>query len=483
MHSFHNPMAERLTGWSRHEALHQPAEGVFRIADETTGAPLPSPLERALKTGSSEKIPPHTVLLPKEGEPVAVADSVSAIRSADGQNQGAVLVFRDIRESCEAQRQIEKWHRLFRASGFGMAIIDSEDDTLRNINPAFAAMHGYQEEELVGKNFASLLDDTGESSGRWRRNGQVTFESIHRHRDGHRLPVLTDMTTFEDASGLAIERVAYFSDISARILAERINRHTQERFRTAVEVVGDIVWTNNPEGRMEGEQLAWSDFTGQIAAQYQGFGWSAAVHPDDLEPTLAAWNLAVSHQRKLVFEHRLRRHDGVYRHFAVRSSPLIDERGQVREWVGVHADITDERASQQHLSESEGRFRALATALPQVIWSIRSDGQFEYTNPSWDVYLGPPVKDGWESLLHPEDAETVLPKWREARKQGQAFDFQARLKRASDGSYRNFLCRKVPWLNSAGQVVRWFGSCTDIDEQSPPLEGTDCYECGVAAQQ
>ncbi len=463
-----NPVAERLTGWSRHEALNQPADAVFQIADEITGTPLPSPLSSVMKSGhgENEKMPLHTVLLPKQGEPVAIADSISAIRSADGKNQGAVLVFRDIRESRTAQRQIEKWHHLFRTSGFGMAIIDSEDDTLRNINPAFAAMHGYREEELVGRNFAALLDDTGETLGRWRQSGQVTFESIHRHKNGHFFPVLTDMTTVEHAPGLATERVAYFSDISARILAERINQHTQERFRTAVEVVGDIVWTNNPEGRMEGEQIAWSNFTGQTYAEYQGFGWSAAVHPDDVEPTIVAWNLAVSKQHKFVFEHRVRRHDGVYRLFAVKASPLIDDRGQVREWVGVHADITDERAGQQQLSESEGRFRALATALPQVIWSTRSDGKLEYTNPSWDAYLGAPANDGWESLLHPEDAETVLPKWREAKEKGQAFDFQARLKRSSDGTYRNFLCRKVPWLNSAGQVERWFGSCTDIDDHS-----------------
>jgi len=461
-----NPVAERLTGWSRDEALHQPAEGVFRIADETTGTPLPSPLERARKTGSSEKIPPHTVLLPKQGEPVAIADSISAIRSADGENEGAVLVFRDIRESRLAQRQIEKWHRLFRASGFGMAIIDSEDDTLRNINPAFADMHGYREEELVGQSFSMLLAEPNETGGRWKEDGRVTFEARHRHRNGQLFPVLTDMTMFRDDAGRATERVAYFSDISTRILAERVNQETQERFKLAVEVVGDIIWTTNAEGHLNSEQRAWSEYTGQTFKEYRGLGWMRAVHPDDLDYVKQSWMGAVARGSKFISENRLRRHDGVYRLFSVRALPLLDEHGQVREWVGVNADITDERASQHQLSESEGRFRALATALPQVIWSTRSDGQFEYANPSWDAYLGPPANDGWESLLHPEDAETVLPKWREARKQGQAFDFQARLKRASDGSYRNFLCRKVPWLNSAGQVVRWFGSCTDIDDQS-----------------
>lgn len=467
--TFLNPVAEKLTGWTQADAVGRAAADVFRIADEESGTLVASPLARVLETGRIEGLAQPTVLLPKQGEPIAIADSGSPIRTDDGETVGAVLVFRDIRATREAQRQIEKWHRLFRAGGFGMAVIDSETDTLLDLNPAFAAMHGYQESELRGRKFSTLLAASDEPHLRiLQESGKVTFESLHLHQNGQAFPVLTDMTTFRDASGKATERAAYFSDISARILAERVSRHSQERFKTAVEVVGDIIWTNSAEGKMAGEQRAWSHFTGQTYEEYQGYGWSEAVHPDDLEKTLNDWKNAVAEKRKFVIEHRLRRHDGVYRLFAVRALPLFDDLANIREWVGVHADISDERDNHQRMTESEARFRGLATSLPQVIWSTGPDGQFEYTNPAWTDYLGAQTVEtgGWESVMHPDDVDSVLPKWREATSAGQSFDFQARLKRATDGAFHCFLCRSVPLFDAAGQVIRWFGSCTDIEEQS-----------------
>ena len=467
--TFLNPVAEKLTGWTQADAVGRAADDVFRIADEESGTLLPSPLARVIETGRVEGLPGPTVLLPKQGEPIAIADSGSPIRTDDGKIVGAVLVFRDIRATREAQRQIEKWHRLFRAGGFGMAVIDSETDILLDLNPAFAAMHGFEESELLAKKFSTLLAASDEPHLRsLRESGKVTFESLHLHHNGHAFPVLTDMTTFRDASGKATERAAYFSDISSRILAERVSRHAQERFKSAVEVVGDIIWTNSAEGKMEGEQKAWSHFTGQTYEEYQGYGWSEAVHPDDLERTLTDWKNAVAEKRKFLIEHRLRRHDGVYRLFAVRALPLFDEQGKIREWVGVHADISDERENLLRMAESEARFRGLATSLPQVIWSTGPDGQFEYTNPAWTDYLGAESVQtgGWESVMHPDDVDSLLPKWREATSAGQAFDFQVRLKSAADGAFRCFLCRSVPLFDATGQVIRWFGSCTDIEEQS-----------------
>ena len=95
---------------------------------------------------------------------------------------------------------------------------------------------------------------------------------------------------------------------------------------------------------MEGEQPAWGALTGQRYEDYQGYGWASAVHPDDAEPSIAAWNEAVAERKTFVFEHRVRRHDGLYRTFAIRAVPILDEvSGEIREWVGVHTDITEQR--------------------------------------------------------------------------------------------------------------------------------------------
>lgn len=150
--------------------------------------------------------------------------------------------------------------------------------------------------------------------------------------------------------------LVYFYDVTERREFEEAVRHSEERFRAAVEAVGDIIWTNTAEGEMRGEQPYWSEFTGQTSEQYSGHGWAQAVHPDDAPPTLEAWNEAVRQRRMMNVEHRVRRKDGVYRLFSVRAVPVLNEDRQVREWVGVHTDITDRRqreAERQELLQRE----------------------------------------------------------------------------------------------------------------------------------
>ena len=124
---------------------------------------------------------------------------------------------------------------------------------------------------------------------------------------------------------------------------QRALRASEERFRAAADAVGDVIWTNDAKGEMRGSQPDWAKYTGQTRPEYEGFGWLRAIHPDDTEPTNAAWIRAVTGRHTLLLEHRVRRSDGVYRLFSVRAVPLLNENGHIREWVGVHEDITERR--------------------------------------------------------------------------------------------------------------------------------------------
>jgi PAS domain S-box-containing protein len=108
---------------------------------------------------------------------------------------------------------------------------------------------------------------------------------------------------------------------------------------------------------MTGDQPGWSALTGQSAKEAAGPGWLAAVHPEDRERTRAAWEAAVERGAVLDLEHQVRRADAAYRQFAVRVVPVQDELGGIREWVGVHTDITERKRAE---AERERLVRALA---------------------------------------------------------------------------------------------------------------------------
>jgi PAS domain S-box-containing protein len=176
-------------------------------------------------------------------------------------------------------------------------------------------------------------------------------------------------------------------------------RESEQRFRAAIEAVGGILWTNNAAGEMAGDQPAWAELTGQTHDDYQGYGWSKAVHPEDAQPTIDAWKAAVAGRRTFVFEHRVRCRDGQWRLFSIRAVPTFDAKGQLREWVGVHTDITEVRANERALRDLtatlEQRVEA-AIAERDRTWNnardlllvIDAEGVFRAANPSWTAILG-----------------------------------------------------------------------------------------------
>ncbi|MDQ3125820.1 MAG: PAS domain S-box protein [Pseudomonadota bacterium] len=136
-----------------------------------------------------------------------------------------------------------------------------------------------------------------------------------------------------------------------RVGVAALLRDSNGRFQAAVRAVQGVLWTNDAEGRMAGEQPGWSALTGQTREEYVDYGWASAVHPEDVEATLEAWNEAVAERKPFIFEHRLRRHDRTWGTFSIRAIPTFDSDGSILEWVGVHTDVTLHRANEDALHD------------------------------------------------------------------------------------------------------------------------------------
>lgn len=128
--------------------------------------------------------------------------------------------------------------------------------------------------------------------------------------------------------------------------------------------------------------------------------------------------------------------------------------------------IIRRRASERELEESERRFRVVADAMPQLVWSVRPDGSYDYYNQRCVEFAGgPPDEEGgsWKQLVHPDDREHTRRAWKETLKTGGRYENELRF-RGADGQYHWFLARAVPVRDGEGNIERWFGSSTDISD-------------------
>jgi diguanylate cyclase (GGDEF)-like protein/PAS domain S-box-containing protein len=119
--------------------------------------------------------------------------------------------------------------------------------------------------------------------------------------------------------------------------------------------------------------------------------------------------------------------------------------------------------------ESESHFRTLAEAIPQIIWTAGADGVIEYFSKRWHDYTGLDLEQTgprhWDSVVQEDDLPLFLRKWEHSVKTGETYEVECRFRRAADGSYRWHLNRALPIRDSSGTIIKWFGTCTDIDDQ------------------
>ncbi len=172
------------------------------------------------------------------------------------------------------------------------------------------------------------------------------------------LPALTGAGTA--GAGLVV------TDVTIRKRAERRLRESEERFRTLIETSAAIVWTATPAGELTGAQSSWGAFTGQTPEEIEGVGWLQAVHPEDRDATLEAWNRAVAGHALYAIDHRLRRADGEWRTMAVRGVPILDD-GETREWVGTHTDITERKRAEEELNAAKAAAESANRAKSQFL--------------------------------------------------------------------------------------------------------------------
>ncbi|PKO18905.1 hypothetical protein CVU37_05910 [candidate division BRC1 bacterium HGW-BRC1-1] len=153
-------------------------------------------------------------------------------------------------------------------------------------------------------------------------------------------------------------------------------------------------------------------------------------------------------------------------HFILNAGPLLSGE-QLVGCVVTLTDITERRRAQESLRAGEHEFRSLAEAMPQIVWATRADGWNIYFNQQWVDYTGLTLEEsyghGWNIPFHPDDRQRAWDAWQNATQNNETYALECRL-RGADDTYRWWLIRGVPMCNASGEILKWFGTCTDIEE-------------------
>jgi PAS domain S-box-containing protein len=223
----------------------------------------------------------------------------------------------------------------------------------------------------------------------------------------------------------------------------------------------DLHGIANVEGHFRRINPAWQRTLGWTVDELTGSPWLDFVHPDDRKLTLEAGSRLFAGASIVSFENRYRCKDASYRWLQWHA-----------EAVGGEAYCTGRDVTQEHLQKDARNQRYvenMAEALPQIVWTARPDGELDYYNERWFAYTGMTIEQtqgwGWKPVLHADDLQPCIDRWTEAYQSGRPYDIEVRLKRACDGLYRWHLCRALPVRDVSGSIVKWFGTCTDIDDQ------------------
>lgn len=348
------------------------------------------------------------------------------------------------------------------------------------VNNAMVDLLGYSKEEL--ESGAIKWNDITPQEHSMVDLGAVTelaktgkagpFQKELLHKDGTKISVVVGVVDLPDYPDQVL---AYLINVQPKQINEYRQFLEEAHFRLLADSIPQLVNVCDDEGRVVYSNKRYIDYTGLVVPSDNVFMWDACVHPADVEHMKELGRQCIVDRSIFECEARLRAKDGSYRWFLILSVPIFSADGSIREWFGTSTDIDDKKRQQDEIRESEFRFRMLADAIPQIVWSANADGQFTFFNHRWSEFTGLSVEqslnDAWTLLIHPDDLPIYLSEWKKALLSGDSYEVEFRLKRAigvgkvSGNPYRWHLGRAVALRSRNGSIVEWFGTWTEIEPQ------------------
>lgn len=306
--------------------------------------------------------------------------------------------------------------------------------------------------ERVIKGLNKVIDEGG---------SQWSDEFLFLRADGTYAQVFDRGFCLHDEEGKIYRLIGSMVDMSEQ-------KHAEEVFKSAFAYATVGMALADIEGNFIEVNKAFINISGYSKKELKKLNYKDITHPDDLPDNLnQVEGMLKGHIPGILIEKRFikKNKDIVY----VRNNVSLvrDPEGLPKNIVVLTQDITEEKEAQRIAEESEARSRFIYEAMPQKLWTTDSEGKANYYNQNWFKYTGLSFERlkgyGWSDLIHPDDVEENIRRWKYSVENRVPFQFEHRI-RKNDGQYRWHLSRALPQKDDHGQVLMWVGTTTDIHD-------------------
>ncbi|MBS1795508.1 MAG: PAS domain-containing protein [Acidobacteria bacterium] len=287
------------------------------------------------------------------------------------------------------------------------------------------------------------------------------FDGVYRWFQNNGFPI-------QDASGQIVRWCVLLTDIDERKRAEEALKDSERNLKLIIDTIPALAWSARPDGRAEFFSQRYLDYIGLNGEAAADWGWIETVHPDDAENLAAVWRSLIASGDPGEAEARMRRHDGVYRWFLFRTSPLRDESGKIVKWYGTNTDIDDLKRAEESLRRSEaflvegqqlarmGNF-FWCPATEELIWSEPLFRIFEF-EPDAGISL-----EKIAIRVHPEDRSLLTDMIDRAARGVGDLQYEPRLLMPG-GSIKHLHFVAHGSLNQRGRM-EYIGAVQDVTER------------------
>jgi PAS domain S-box-containing protein len=395
----------------------------------------------------------------------------AVIRDARGQIIGGINLLVDITDRKNAEIEAREQFRAIVETTPECVKLVAPDGTLLFMNtPGLAMVGASSAEDVIGTSVYDII--AAEDRDRFREfnekicrgeKNSLQFDIVGLNGARHHME--TYAAPMPHVDGTTVQ-LAITHDVTERRRADR----AAMLLSAIVDSSEDAIISKDLDGIVTSWNKSAERMFGYTAAEAVGKPVATLLIPPerlDEEPNIL--RRLRRGERVDHFETVRRRKDGTRMDISLTISPVRDGDGKIIGASKIARDISDNKRIQAALLASEARFRQLADTMPQIVWTARPDGYVDYYNERWYEYTGFRRDDfgdtSWEPILHPEDVQRARETYYAAIDLGQPYSIEYRLMDRNRNQWRWFVGRAVPVRDADGRIVKWFGTCTDIDEQ------------------